>query len=71
MNRQSLIDAVRRYAEEHYCENGWDIIAETFDDEELAEAIGRARTERGAIRKVAEHAGLVDERRTAQSWGYA
>ena len=48
----ALIAEVRAYAVEHYDDGGWDVIVETFSDDELAAAIGGARTLGGALRKL-------------------
>ena len=48
----ALIAEVRAYAVEHYNDGGWDVIVETFSDDELAAAIGGARTLGGALRKL-------------------
>ena len=58
-----MIAHVRAYALDHYEQGGWDYVVEAFDDAELAEAIGKARTLDGAVRKVAWHARLLGDRR--------
>lgn len=50
--RRELIREVKRYANDHYADGGWDVIVECFTDEELNKAIGRATTLRGAIHKL-------------------
>lgn len=57
-----LIVAVRAHAMEHY-NDGWDVVVEAYDDAQLTEMIGRARTVKGAIGKVAEVVEVVDDRR--------
>lgn len=49
MTRTQLINAVRAYATENYTKDGWDILVECWDDPYIAEIIGKARTEKGAI----------------------
>ena len=53
----SLITAVRDHANRCYTQ-GWDEVAECYDDYEILELIGNASTPDGAIRKVAEYFGL-------------
>ena len=56
MTNKELMEAVRAHAYNHYNDDdasGWDIIAETYDDEDLLEAIGSATTEAKAIKNVA------------------
>ena len=48
-----ILAAVKKYATENY-EQGWDIVVETFTDEEIIEAVGAARSGAGAIRKLQE-----------------
>ena len=49
---KELIEAVRAHALKHYSEGGWDYVVEAWDDEDLAEFIGKARTPQGAIKAV-------------------
>lgn len=49
--RRELIAAVRAHAVENYHRGGWDVIVECYDDERIAEVIGRARTVKGALAK--------------------
>ena len=62
-NMAKLVGAVRAHALKHYERGGWDYIVETMDDEDIAEEIGAATTEGGAIRKVGKIAKLLGERR--------
>lgn len=50
--RAALIAHVRNYATAHYERGGWDTIVECWDDEQIAEQIGNARTFAGAIEKM-------------------
>lgn len=52
MPDQELIEAVKAHALTHY-EQGWDVIVECYDDADIAELIGAARTVKGAITKAA------------------
>jgi len=47
-----VVAAVQAYALAHYNEGGWDVVYETYEDAELAEAIGGATTLRGALAKL-------------------
>ncbi len=57
-----LVEAVKTHALDHYTD-GWDEIVECFTDEEIAEAIGKARTVKGAIAKMAVIVKIRNERR--------
>jgi hypothetical protein len=57
--KRDLIEAVREYAVEHYDESGWDIIVETYDDNDLADMIGKRRTEKGALIAAKYRADLI------------
>jgi hypothetical protein len=47
----SLVNEIREHAHAHYSE-GWDEVIECWTDGDIAEAIGRARTFQGALKKV-------------------
>ncbi len=49
-----LVKAVKAHALEHYSDGGWDVIVETYTDDEIAAQIGQARTVRGALAKFAD-----------------
>jgi hypothetical protein len=53
----TLIEAVKDHANRCYTQ-GWDEVAECYDDYELLELIGNARTPDGAIRAVAKYFDL-------------
>lgn len=63
VNTQELVAAVRRHAEANYNKDGWDYLVECWSDEDIAEQIGAARTEAGAIRACRKTTKLLDERR--------
>ena len=50
----NFVEDVKKYALEHYEENGWDIVVECFSDEEISEIIKKARTKKGAIEKMSK-----------------
>jgi hypothetical protein len=60
--RVALVGEVKRYAEAHYSDGGWDVIVECWSDADIAEAIGRARTLAGAIRKLRTFVSVMADR---------
>jgi hypothetical protein len=62
-NVKTLVDAVKAHALKNYERGGWDYIIECWDDDDIAEEIGKATTEGGAIRKVGKVANRLGERR--------
>ncbi len=60
--RKSLITLVKIYAMDHYDEGGWDVIVECWDDDQIDEEIGRARSLEGAIRKLRPIVGAYSDR---------
>lgn len=60
--QRTLIAAVRAHATENYSRGGWDVIVECYDDEAIAEVIGRARTIKGALAKFAPLIDVVADR---------
>tara|TARA_R100000963_G_scaffold11192_1_gene8167 strand:- start:7 stop:222 length:216 start_codon:yes stop_codon:yes gene_type:complete len=60
---QELVTAVRAHALENYEKGGWDFLVECYSDDEIVDLIGVARTVDGAIKKCADHLGILDERR--------
>lgn len=58
----SLVAAVKAHAAANY-EAGWDVVVETMDEDDIAERIGRARTEKTAIARVAEIVAVQVDRR--------
>jgi len=61
--KTELIAAVRKHAMDHYEEGGWDFVVECYEDRDIVEEIGDARTPAEAIANVAKIAGIRDERR--------
>jgi hypothetical protein len=41
---QDLIDAVRAHANANWGKDGWDFLVECWDDEDIARAVGNAKT---------------------------
>jgi hypothetical protein len=64
MNRTELIAIVREHAakSENY-EAGWDIVVETYEDDEIAKVIGKVRTAEDAIMRMALAIAPYNERR--------
>jgi hypothetical protein len=62
------IAAVRAFALANYNVDGWDILIETWDDDNIANAIGKARSESGAIDNVRKSLLVLNEvRQEAQA----
>ena len=59
-----LIKAVRDHALDNYEKGGWDILVECWDDEEIAEVIGGAKTPKAAIAACKRVIGTIDEYRS-------
>jgi pyruvate dehydrogenase complex dehydrogenase (E1) component len=59
-----LIKAVRDHALDNYEKGGWDILVECWDDEEIAEVIGGAKTPKAAIAACKRVVGTIDEYRS-------
>lgn len=65
MTRTELIAKVREFAcqPENY-ENGWDVVVETYEDDEIAKVIGRVRTVQAALDRMAKGIEPYNERRS-------
>lgn len=50
-----FIQAVKNFAIANYEKDGWDIVVECYTDQEIAEIIGKARSEKSAINRVKAH----------------
>ena len=57
-----LIRQIRDHALAHYGDGGWDVIVEAWDDDAIADAIGKARTLDGALRKLRPIVGVYADR---------
>jgi hypothetical protein len=56
MAKDGLVHHVKVYASEHYgSDEGWDIVIETMSDKDILDIVWRARTEAGAVRKMAAY----------------
>lgn len=65
MTTEQLVDALKKYANEHYEEDGWDFVVEAMDRDEIAKELREAgaATLSDAIEVVGSIAKLLDERR--------
>lgn len=61
MDIKYMIEAVRGHARKHYNEGGWDIVVESYEDDELKECIEEAGASsvQAAIDAVGRVVGLV------------
>jgi hypothetical protein len=57
--QERLADEVIAYAEEHYNEDGWDILIETCERREVVTAVGKAKTLKAARRSVRRGLGIT------------
>ena len=62
--KPALVALIKEYAKEHYAEDGWDYVVESFDDNQIVETIAGETTLPGAIKKMLEHLKpLVDRQK--------
>lgn len=66
--KQELVEAVKAHAAEHYNDGGWDVIVECWEDDQIAEQIGPARTVKGALAKFATVVDLWADRQADGGW---
>jgi hypothetical protein len=64
---QDLIDAVRAYANANWGKDGWDFLVECWDDEDIARAVGNAKTPKTAIAACKRVVKTMDEYRSERS----
>lgn len=62
INEQEMVAAVKKHAEAHYNDGGWDVIVECWSDDDIAAAIHRCTTANGAIALVSRIVGVYAER---------
>lgn len=60
---KEMVAAVRKYAEDHYNEDGWDSIVECYEDADIVAEIVGCNTVEEAIRKVGRGCKLWDDKR--------
>ena len=63
MDKTALVKAVRDHARKNYERDGWDYVVECYDDADIIEAIGDARTEASAIVRVKRAVKAMDDHR--------
>lgn len=63
MDKTGLVEAVKAHAIKNYEKDGWDVLIECYEDEQIAGMIGKARTEAGAIKKVGVELGIYNDYR--------
>lgn len=65
-----LVDAVKKYALEHYEDGGWDYVIEAWEDSDIEKAIQGCKTPEEAIKAVGKDCGALDAyRKDIQGWG--
>jgi hypothetical protein len=63
MTEQELVQAVRDHALANYNKDGWDFLVECWEDSDIVEQIGSAKTLAAAIKNCRATVRLLDERR--------
>ena len=61
---QDLVDAVRAHAIEHYNEDGWDFVVESWEDWEILAVVKGSKKESQAIRKVRKQIRALSDHRS-------
>ncbi len=61
--KEEMVEAVKKYAKEHYNEDGWDFVIECSDDADIIQDMWNATTNEEAIAKVGEICKLLNGRR--------
>jgi hypothetical protein len=56
-SKSELVQMLKKYAFEHYEEDGFDVLVECYTDAEIEELIAGARTINGCIKKVKDELG--------------
>jgi hypothetical protein len=67
---QELIDAVRAHANANWGKDGWDFLVECWDDEDIARAVGNAKTPKSAIANCKRTVKALDLHRREQQGGW-
>jgi hypothetical protein len=67
---QELIDAVRAHARANYNRDGWDFLVECWGDEDIAHAMGKAKTPKSAIANCKRTVKALDLHRREQQGGW-
>lgn len=67
---QHLIKAVRAHAMKNWHKDGWDYLAECWDDQDIAWAIGDAKNARAAIAACKRQVKILNDHRNENAVGY-
>lgn len=67
---QELINAVRDHANANWEKDGWDFLVECWSDEDIGQAIGSAKTVKGAIANCKRRVKTLDLYRREQMGGW-
>lgn len=63
MTQEELIKGVRKYANDNYGSEGWDFVAECWDDDAILQYAKECATLEEAIARIEEVCSLQDEMR--------
>lgn len=63
MDPYRFVAAVRRHAQAHYEESGWDYVVECWEDQEIMEETQHCKSEKEAIDKVRSVVKFMDDYR--------
>lgn len=59
---EEMVAAVKAHAMKNYEHGGWDYVIEAFNDKEIAEKIGDAKTIKDAIKNIGYDLGILRDR---------
>ncbi len=59
---QTLVEFIKAHALTNYEAGGWDVVVECFDDEEIEEIVGEAKTEAQALDAFENIVGVFADR---------
>ena len=63
MSKETWIDRIREHATIHYEEDGWDILVETWMDEDIIEVIDECESYEEAVYALVDILSTLDEYR--------
>ena len=63
MSKETWIDRIREHAATHYEEDGWDILVETWMDEDIIEVIDECESYEEAVYALVDILSTLDEYR--------
>ena len=63
MSRSTWIDRIREHANIHYDEDGWDILVETWMDEDIIEVIDECESYEEAVYALVDILSTINEYR--------